>query len=102
MAISPSGMDYFEIRPEDVVILDIGGNIVDGHRKPSSEVELHRIFYMNREDINAIVHTHSMYSTLLACLHYSLPPVHYVLASAGKDVRCAEYATFGTKDAENA
>jgi len=103
MAISPSGMDYFEIRPEDVVILDIGGNIVDGHRKPSSEVELHRIFYMNREDINAIVHTHSMYSTLLACLHYSLPPVHYVLASAGKDVRCAEYATFGTKElAENA
>ncbi|NLX61976.1 MAG: L-fuculose-phosphate aldolase [Tissierellia bacterium] len=102
LAISPSGMDYFEIQAEDVVILDIEGNIVDGHRKPSSEVELHRIFYERRQDINAIVHTHSIYSTVLACLNYSLPAVHYVVASAGKDVRCAQYATFGTRQlAEN-
>lgn len=103
MAISPSGMDYYEIEPEDIVILDVEGNIVDGHRKPSSEVELHRIFYKKREDILAIVHTHSMYSTVLACLNWSLPPVHYVLASAGMDVKCAEYATFGSRElAENA
>lgn len=103
MAISPSGMDYYEIEPEDIVILDIEGNIVEGHRKPSSEVELHRIFYERREDIDAIIHTHTTFSTVLACLNWSLPPVHYVLASAGMDVKCAQYATFGTRElAENA
>lgn len=103
IAISPSGMDYYKINPEDIVILDIKGNIVEGCRKPSSEIELHRIFYERRKDIDAIIHTHTMYSTVLACLNLSLPPVHYMLASAGMDVRCAKYATFGTKElAENA
>lgn len=103
IAISPSGMDYFKIEPEDIVIVDINGNIVEGHRKPSTEIEMHRIFYERREDINAIIHTHAMYSTVIACLNLSLPPVHYMLASAGMDVRCAEYATFGTRNlAENA
>lgn len=103
IAISPSGMDYYEIKPEDIVIIDINGNIVEGHRKPSSEIELHRIFYERRKDIDAIIHTHTMYSTVLACLNWPLPPVHYMLASAGMDVRCAKYATFGTKElAENA
>lgn len=103
IAISPSGMDYFEVKPEDVVIIDIGGSKVDGDKKPSSEVELHSIFYENRDDIDAIIHTHTMYSTVLACLNMSLPSVHYVIGSAGLDVRCAKYATFGTKElAENA
>lgn len=48
-AISPSGIDYFETVQEDVVVMDIDGNIVDGSKKPSSEHELHRIFYKNRE-----------------------------------------------------
>lgn len=103
IAISPSGMDYFKIEPEDIVIININGNIVEGHRKPSTEIEMHRIFYERREDINAIIHTHAMYSTVIACLNLSLPPVHYMLALAGMDVRCAEYATFGTRNlAENA
>lgn len=103
MCISPSGIDYFKIRPEDVVVLDLDGNRVDGGKEPSSEFEMHRIFYANRNDINAIIHTHTMYSTTIACLNWSLPPVHYMLALAGKDVRCAEYATYGTKQlAENA
>ncbi len=101
--ISPTGIDYFDIRPEDVVVLDLEGNIVDGDKKPSSEVEMHRIFYVNREDIDAIIHTHTMYATTLACLNWSLPPVHYMVALAGLDVRCAKYATYGTKElAENA
>ena len=49
MAISPSGIDYFEIRPEDVVVLDLDGNIVDGDKKPSSELDMHKIFYKNRK-----------------------------------------------------
>lgn len=103
MAITPSGIDYFEIKPENVAILTIEGKQIDGDKKPSSEVELHRIFYERRTDIDAMIHTHTIYATTLACLNWSLPPVHYMVAVAGKDVRCAPYATFGTRElAENA
>lgn len=97
VAISPSGLDYFETRPQDIVIIDLDGNVVNGNRKPSSEYEMHLIFYKEREDVNAVVHTHSTYSTILSCMNWSLPPVHYLIAFAGKNVRCAEYALFGTK-----
>ncbi|NLC04527.1 MAG: L-fuculose-phosphate aldolase, partial [Tissierellia bacterium] len=101
--ISPSGIDYFKIKPEDVVVLNLDGVRVDGTKEPSSEFEMHKIFYANRDDINAIIHTHTMYSTTISCLNWDLPPVHYMLALAGKNVRCAEYATYGTKKlAENA
>lgn len=101
--ISPTGIDYFDIKPEDVVVMDLEGKIIEGDKKPSSEVEMHRIFYANREEIDAIIHTHTMYTTTLACLNWSLPPVHYMVALAGLDVRCAKYATYGTKElAENA
>ncbi|OPL08599.1 MAG: fuculose phosphate aldolase [delta proteobacterium ML8_F1] len=95
-AISPSGIDYVRITPEDVVVLDLEGRIVEGHRTPSSEVDLHRIFYQKRDDIRAIIHTHTMYATTLSCLRWDLPAVHYMVAVAGKNVRCADYATFGT------
>ena len=103
IAISPSGIDYFKTKLEDVVILNISGEQVDGDGKPSSEFEMHRIFYERRNDIDAIIHTHTMYATTLACLNWSLPPVHYMVALAGLDVRCAKYATYGTVElAENA
>lgn len=97
-AMSPSGMDYFETEPEDVVVMNINGMIVEGVRKPSSEHEMHRIFYMKREDINAVVHTHCIYSTVLATLRQPLPASSYLVAFSGLDVRCADYATFGTKE----
>lgn len=102
MAISPSGIDYFKIKLEDVVILDLNGNKVDGDKEPSSEYDMHRIFYKNRYDIDAIIHTHSTYATTIACLNWELPPVHYMIALAGVNVRCAKYATYGSKElAEN-
>lgn len=102
-AITPSGIDYFKTELEDIVVMDLNGNVVEGNKKPSSEHNLHRIFYANRDDIDAIVHAHTVYSTVLSCMRMSLPAVHYMIASAGKDIRCAEYATFGTEElAENA
>ncbi len=103
MAISPSGIDYFKIKPKDIVVLDLEGNIVDGDKKPSSELQMHRIFYKNRDDIEAIIHTHTVYATSLSCLNITLPAVHYLVALAGLNVRCAKYATYGTEElAENA
>lgn len=95
-AISPSGIDYFETEPEDIVVMNLKGEIVDGDRKPSSEHELHRVFYTDRDDIAAVVHTHSVYSTVLATLREGLPASSYLVAFSGYDVRCAEYASYGS------
>ncbi len=96
VAISPSGMDYFEMEAEDVAVISLDGDIVDGKRKPSSEWAMHLIFYNKRKDIDAVVHTHSPYCTVLATLHEPLPASSYLVAFAGQDVRCAEYRRFGT------
>lgn len=98
MAISPSGMDYFKTEPEDVVVLDLEGRVVEGRRVPSSETDMHRLLYIDRSDINAVVHAHSTYATTLACMRWNLPAVHYLVGFAGHDVRCAPYATFGTPE----
>ena len=105
MALTPSGMDYFEMQPEDIVILDIqSGKVVEGDRVPSSECDMHRIFYKYRTDINAIVHAHTAYATTISCLNEGLPAIDYLVAlSGGPDVRCAKYATYGTVElAKNA
>lgn len=103
MAITPTGIEYFKTRPEDIVVLTVDGEKVDGDKLPSSELEMHRVFYERRTDIDAIIHTHTIYATTLSCLNKPLPPVHYLVALAGPDVRCAKYATYGTKElAENA
>lgn len=103
VAITPSGIDFFEIKPEDIVILDINGNVLEGDKKPSSELAMHMIFYKNREDINSVIHAHTMYATVLGALRWELPATHYMIAVAGKNVRCADYATFGSNElAENA
>lgn len=97
-AISPSGMDYFSMTPKDVVVMNLSGDVVDGEKKPSSEWDLHRIFYEKRKELNAIVHTHSVYCTVLATNREGLPASSYLVAFAGKGVRCAEYASFGTPE----
>jgi len=99
MAISPSGMDYFETQPEDVVVMDLSGNIVEGSRKPSVEHSMHTIFYTNRDDVNAVVHTHSTSASTMAALHWSLPAVNYLVALVGgTEVPCARYEIFSTPE----
>ncbi|WP_200814935.1 L-fuculose-phosphate aldolase [Scatolibacter rhodanostii] len=103
MAITPSGIPFFEILPEDIVIMRTDGTIVEGTRKPSSEWVMHKLFYERRTDINSVIHAHTIYSTILAELRWDLPAAHYMIAVAGPNVRCAEYASFGTEElAENA
>ena len=103
MAISPSGLGYFETEPEDVVVMDLKGNIIDGARTPSSEHDLHTIMYVNKPAARAVVHAHSTYCTTMAVLNAPIKAVHYVIAGAGAaEIPCAEYATFGTPElAEN-
>ena len=97
MAITPSGIPYVEITESQIVVMDVEtGDIVDGDAVPSSECDMHRIIYKYREDIQAIIHTHTTYAATVACLRQDLPALHYLVAYAGIDVRCAEYATYGT------
>ncbi len=97
MAISPSGIEYEAMQPEDVVVVDGRGQVVAGELKPSSEISLHRALYGARSDIGAIVHTHSVYATTFACLNREIPAVHYLVGYAGDRVPVAPYATFGTE-----
>lgn len=97
MAISPSGIPYEEIKENQVVLMDVEtGKIVEGDAVPSSECDMHRIFYKYRQDIRALIHTHTTYAATVACLGQDLPPLHYLVAYAGRNVRCAQYATYGT------
>lgn len=99
MAISPSGIPYEETTIEDIVILDLKGNVVEGTREPSSEHMMHAIVYQHRPNLGGMVHVHSTYATTISCLNESLPAVDYLVAfSGGNEVPCAPYATYGTKE----
>jgi len=97
VAIKPSGMPYQTMQPEDVVIVNLEGETVDGRLKPSSEIRFHLSIYKARPDVNAILHSHQVYATTIACLGVELPAVHYLVAWCGDKVPLASYATFGTQ-----
>lgn len=99
IAISPSGMDYGETKPEDVVLLRPDGSVFTGERKPSSEAPMHRLFYAVRPDRSAVVHTHSPAVTALSCRRKPLPPVSYIIAMSGRnEIPCAPYRDFGGEE----
>lgn len=97
--VTPSGMPYDELQPDDMVQLGEDGNIRPGQRTPTSEWRLHRDIMASRRDVGAIVHTHSLYCTALSMLRQPLPAVHYAIVLAHTDeVPCADYATFGSPE----
>ncbi|NSW51739.1 MAG: class II aldolase/adducin family protein [Anaerolineae bacterium] len=98
VAISPGSMDYYAISAADVMVVDIEGNIIDGKNNPSSEMAFHLALLKAREDINAVIHTHSIYATAMACLRMEIPPLHYLVGLIGDKVPVAEYATFATPE----
>ena len=98
-AMSPSSMDYHEIRPEDVVVIDLEGNIVDGTRRPSIEHVMHRSYYAGREDVNAVVHTHSPYACAASAFGKPMPAVNFMLGLCGAyELPCVGFAPPGTRE----
>ncbi len=102
--ITPSGLPYAQTTPADLIELSLDGTVIAGARKPSSEWPFHLAIYKARPEAQAIVHTHSPRATALSSTRRGIPAFHYMIAlCGGADVRCAEYATFGTPElAENA
>ena len=98
IAITPSGVDYTVLKDNDILIIDIKGRIIEGTLNPSSETGFHLALYANRNDINSVVHTHSIFATTYACLNREIKPVHYLIGFAGKKVPVAAYATYGTDE----
>jgi len=95
--VSPTGMPYDILEPEDIPLMDLDGRWF-GRRRPSSEWRFHRDIFGSRPDAGAVVHAHSPYATALACTGRGIPAFHYMVAVAGgADIRCAPYHTFGTQ-----
>ena len=96
--VTPTGMDYDALKPADIVPMDFAGRH-QGARLPSSEWRFHRDILRARPEAEAVIHTHAMFATTLACLGRGIPSFHYMVAVAGgDDIRCARYATFGTEE----
>ncbi|MBK7862868.1 MAG: class II aldolase/adducin family protein [Archangiaceae bacterium] len=100
LLITPSGTTWSELSPSDLVELEPDGKPMRAFSNvPSSEWQLHVDLYDRRPEVNAIVHTHSRFATVISCLRRPIPAVHYMIAAAGvSQVRCADYATYGTRE----
>lgn len=104
--ITPTGMAYDTLTPEDIVFMRLDGAHAGLHgnrRKPSSEWRFHRDLYAARPEAGAVLHAHSPFAVSLACLRRDIPPFHYMIARFGGDtLRCSAYATFGTQELSDA
>lgn len=95
--ITPSGMAYAGLGPDDLVECAPDGAVLGGGR-PSSEWRLHAAVYVARPEAQAIVHTHSPHATALSCARRAIPAIHYMITlGGGADIPCAAHATFGTQ-----
>ena len=97
--ITPSGVKYSQLQTEDVVFVSLDGNFDSLKQRPSSEWRIHKDIYVNKKEANAVVHAHSTHATAVSAHGKSIPAFHYMVALAGgDDIKCAEYATFGTEE----
>jgi L-fuculose-phosphate aldolase len=98
LLITPTSIPYEDLQPEDIVRLTMDG-APEGRRQPSSEWRFHCDIMRRRPDVNAIVHAHPTYSTILAIMNREIPAIHYMVAVAGgSNIRCAPYAIFGSEE----
>ena len=97
--VTPSSLPYEQMEVGDLVALDLSGQpLKEQQRRPSSEWRLHADVLSCRPEAMAVLHCHPIHATALACHDRGIPAFHYMVAVAGGDeIRCAPYATFGTK-----
>ena len=97
LLITPTSVPYEAMQPEQIVFMAMDGSH-DPVQRPSSEWRFHLDILKARPEVNAVVHAHPTYSTILAIMNLEIPPIHYMIACAGGDsIRVAPYATFGTQ-----
>jgi len=97
--ITPSNVAYNEMSTEDILTIDMDGKVIEGKRNPSVEKKMHLGIYKERDDVNAIIHAHSVYSTVLSALRLPIPPIfEEFVPYIGGEVLCAEYGEAGSED----
>ena len=97
--ITPSGIKYSTLKPKDIVFVSLNGRFDKKKKKPSSEWRFHQDIYVNKLEAKAIVHTHSTCATAVSTHKRKIPAFHYMVGVAGgNDIKCAKYATFGTRN----
>ena len=97
--ITPSGKKYSSLKNRDIVFVSLEGLFDKKKGMPSSEWKFHQDIYLNKKDAKAIVHAHSINATAVASHKKAIPPFHYMVAMAGgDDIKCAKYATYGTRE----
>jgi L-fuculose-phosphate aldolase len=100
--ITPSGMKYSTLKTKNIVFVSLKGIFDKKGCKPSSEWKFHQDIYVNKKEAKAIVHAHSTCATAVSAHQKSIPAFHYMVAVAGgEDIKCAKYATFGTRNLSN-
>ena len=96
--ITPSGKKYSSLKNKDIVYVSLNGKFDKKLGIPSSEWKFHQDIYLKKEEANAIVHSHSTNATALSVHNKPIPAFHYMVALAGgNDIKCANYATYGTR-----
>lgn len=98
--ITPSGQSYASLSSEMIVKMNLQG-VWEGDHIPSSEWRFHVDILKARPEVNAVVHTHSMFATIQSMTREGIPACHYLLAMLGGDIRCAPYARFGSQPLSN-
>jgi L-fuculose-phosphate aldolase len=97
VVITATGVSLGETAPENLAVVDLGGNVVEAGCKPSSETPMHtRVYREMGTRFAGLVHTHSRAATAVSCLRRALPAIHYLMGAVGKEVPLAAYATYGT------
>ena len=100
--ITPSGKKYSSLKDKDIVFVSLDGSYDKKKGTPSSEWKFHQDIYINKKEAKAIVHAHSINATAVSTHNRDIPPFHYMVAMAGgHDIKCAKYATFGTRELSN-
>ena len=96
--ITPSGKKYSSLKNKDIIFVTLKGEYDKRKGKPSSEWKFHQDIYLNKKAANAIVHAHSTNATAISVHNKVIPAFHYMVALAGgEDIKCAKYATYGTR-----
>jgi L-fuculose-phosphate aldolase len=98
LLITPTGVPYEAMTPDQIVFMEMNGSHA-GDQRPSSEWRFHLDIMRSRNEVEAVVHAHPTYCTILAIMGLEIPPIHYMIAVAGGDsIRCSPYATYGTPE----
>ena len=97
--ITPSGKKYYSLKTKDIIYVSLEGKFDKKKGIPSSEWKFHQDIYLNKKEAKAIVHAHSTNATAIASHNKGIPSFHYMVAMAGgHDIKCAKYATYGTRE----